>query len=172
MTLELTDKSGQVVGGMEVIQPTAADLNVTATIATNTEWTIALESDETLNDSDKTITVPANQLWQILGIRVEFTSTAVVGDRQLAVQWRDDADDIIGEVIPGLVQAASLTYNYQFAPALADLLAIRDSSYLMTPFPPTVFLPATYDLRIWDNNAVDAAADDMIIQLLYAWKAI
>ena len=138
----------------------------------SSEWTVALEADETLNDSDKTITVTAGQLWQVLSIRLEFTTTATVGDRQLVIQWRDDSDDIVGEVKAGIVQAASNTYYYEFAPALADLLAVRDSDWLMTPLPPTLFLPAGYDLRIWDNNAVDAAADDLIIQMMYAYKTV
>ena len=172
MPISLTDQSSQPPGGMEVVQPTAADLNATVTIAGSNEWTVALEADETLNDSDKTITVTAGQLWQILNIRLEFTTTATVGDRQIVIQWRDDSDDVVGEVKAGVVQAASDTYYYEFAPALADLLAVRDSDWLMTPLPPTLFLPAGYDLRIWDNNAVDAAADDLIIQMMYAYKTV
>lgn len=172
MPISLTDQSSQPPGGMEVIQATAADLQVTATIAGSNEWTVALEADETLNDSDKTITVTAGQLWQVLNIRLEFTTTATVGNRQLVIQWRDDSDDIVGEVRAGVVQAASNTYYYEFAPALADLLATRDSTWIMTPFPPTVFLPAGYDLRIWDNTATDAAADDLVIQMMYAHKTV
>ena len=197
MVTSLTDQSSQPPGGMEVVQDTAADLNATVYQGTHDDlnananlqvgdadvsatnpvpiddvWTVALEADETLNDSDKTITVTAGQLWQVLNIRVEFTSTATAGDRQLVIQWRDDSDDVVGEIRAGTTQDVSLTYYYEFAPALADLLVVRDSDWLMTPIPPTLFLPAGYDLRIYDNNAVDAAADDMVIQMMYAYKTV
>jgi hypothetical protein len=159
--MNLTQSSAQPVLGMDV----------NATIEADDIWTIALVSDETANDSDKTITVTAGQVWQILSIRVELVTTANGLARQIEVQVRDTADDVIFNVTPGLTQAASLTYWYNFAPSLADLSAIRDTNFVMTPFPPTMILPAGYDLRIYDNNAVDAAADDMEIQLLYAWKA-
>lgn len=185
MTISLTDQSGQPAGGMEVIQDTHDDLNANVNLQVGDTdvsdsnpvpiddvWTVALQADETLNDSDKEIEVTAGQLWQVLNLRVEFTSTATVGDRQLVIQWRDGSDDVVGEVRAGVVQAASLTYNYQFGPALADLSAVRDTDWLMTPLPPTLMLPAGYDLRIYDNNAVDAAADDMIIQMMYAYKTV
>ena len=35
-------------------------------------WRVGLQSDETLNDSDKTFTVSANQEWQILWVWVEY----------------------------------------------------------------------------------------------------
>lgn len=170
--VNLTDQSSQPPGGMEVVQDTAADLQVTATIAGSDEWTVALEADETANDSDKTITVTAGQLWQVLNIRLEFTTTATANNRQIVIQWRDDGDDVVGEVKAGVTQAASLTYYYEFGPALADLTTLRDSDWIMTPLPPTLFLPAGYNLRIYDNNAVDAAADDLVIQMMYAYKTV
>ena len=135
-------------------------------------WTVDLVVDEAADDSDKTVTVTASQLWQILNIRVELVTTATVGDRQIEIQVRDTADDIVLNILPGTAQAASLTYVYSFAPAFPDLTAVRDTNYVLTPLHPTCLLPAGYDLRIWDNNAVAAGADDMDIQIMYAWKAV
>lgn len=135
-------------------------------------WGIILVSDEALNDSDKTLTVPAGFEYQILWIWVEFASDGGAGNRQLQIDLRDAADDVIGQIRVGITQAASLTRYYMFAPALADLVAFRDTDYLMTPLPPTVFLPAGYDLRIFDNNAVSAAGDDMVIQMQVARRAV
>ena len=39
--------------------------------------------DEALNDSDKTITVPAGKRWLVLSVNVELTATATVGNRQV-----------------------------------------------------------------------------------------
>jgi hypothetical protein len=135
-------------------------------------WEVVTLSDEGANDSDKEIAVPAGYEYQVLWIWVEYTSDANAGNRQLEVDFRDAADDVIGQIRPGVTQAASLTRYYMFAPALADLGAFRDTDYLMTPLPPTMFLPAGYDIRIWDNNAVSAAGDDMIIQMQVARRAV
>lgn len=135
-------------------------------------WTVVTVSDETADDSDKTFTVPARYEYQVLWIWIELTTTATVGDRQLQVDLRDAADDVIGQVRVGAVQAASLTRYYMLGPALSDLGAFRDTDYLMTPLPPTVFLPASYDIRIFDNNAVAAAADDMVVQMQVARRPV
>lgn len=135
-------------------------------------WEIVLVSHETENDSDKEYTLPAGYIYQVLSIRVEYTSTATVGDRQLALQLLDTDDDVVEEYRPHLTQAASLTYNYQFAPGLAQDTAIYDTDHCTTPLPPTFIIPAGYDLRIYDNNAVAAAADDMVIQMRLARRAV
>lgn len=124
-----------------------------------------LSAEETADDSDKALTVPAGKVWIFQSLRVEFTATATVGNRQVAVQVRDDTADVVFEVVAGAVQAASEARNYHFAPQVADLTAFRDTDFLSTPMPALV-LPAGYDIRIFDNNAVDAAADDMIVQAL------
>ena len=103
--------------------------------------------------------MPAGYEYQMLFVYVEYTSTATVGARQLELQIRDAGDTVIGQVRPGVTQAASLTYYYMFAPSLADLTAARDTDFIMTPFPPTVFLPERYNIRVYDNNTVDANDD-------------
>jgi len=129
------------------------------TIVNFTDWQIWHESDLTANDNDKTITVPAGYEWQVLWVYVEYTSDANAGNRQLELRILDAGGNTIGQVRPGTTQAASLTRNYMFAPSLADLVGFRDTDYLMTPFPPTVFLPAGYSIQMLDNNNVSAADD-------------
>lgn len=135
-------------------------------------WTIVLVADEAVDDSDKTITVPARFEYQILWVWVEMVTDATVGARQLQIDLRDTADDVIGQFRPGVTQTASLTRYYMFAPSLADLLGFRDTDYLMTPINPTIFLPAGFDIRIFDNNAVAAAGDDLIIQMQVARRPV
>jgi len=136
-------------------------------------WQIYQTSDEVLNSTNKIFTVPANTEWQILWIWVELTTTAVVGNRQLIVQVQDNAIDLIGTLArASTVQAASLTRYYLFAPGLADMAAFRDTDYLTTPIPTTSFLEAGQVLRIIDNKAIDAAHDDMIVQIQFAGRAV
>jgi len=141
-------------------------------LVTDNEWTTALVSEETLNDSDKTLTVPADTEYQVLWLYLEFTTTATVGDRQIQINILDGAADVIGQIRPNTTQAASLTYYYMIGPSLANQVAVYDTDHIQTPLPPTVFLPATYALRIFDNNAVAAAADDLVIQMAVGTHAI
>jgi len=180
----LTDSAASPVGGLEVVQDTHDDLNANANIQvddtdvsaanpvnTLDSWRADLQSDETADDSDKTFTVPASTEWQILWIWVELTTTATVGDRQIVIEIQDSGADVIGQVRAGAVQAASLTRYYMFGSALADLVVFRDTDYLMTPLPPIV-LEAGDIVRIYDNNAVAAAADDMIVQMQIAARTV
>ena len=136
-------------------------------------WSIETTSDTALNDSDKSFTVPVGTEWQILNIWVEYTSTADVGDRQLVIEVQSSTPDVTAHwARAGVVQAASLTYYYEFAPGLADLTALRDTDYLTTPIPTTSLLKAGDILRVYDNNAVAAAADDVIVHVQWAGRAV
>lgn len=129
-------------------------------------WIATLQSEEVVDDSDKTFTVPAGTEWEILSIYVEYISTATAGNRQVAIRFTDGADDIIGQVRAGIAQAASLTRFYQFGVGLADLTAFRDTDFLMTPLPRGLVLPAGYKVRVFDKAAIAAAADDMDVQMI------
>lgn len=133
--------------------------------AASTAWEIQFESDEATGDNDKTITIPNGHVWHILTIRVEYTSDANAGDRQLAIQFRDSSNDVIWEVRPNITQAASLTYLYHFGSSMSDLDTIRDSDWLSTPIPPTLILPSGSNIRLYDNNDI-SAPDDMIVHLI------
>jgi len=134
-------------------------------------WRPALAVNETVDDSDKSFTVTAAQEWQLQSIWVELITTAAVGNRQITIEIQDTAADVVAVIKAGSVQAASLTRNYLFAVGVADFLGFRDTSYLMTPLTPWV-LPAGYVIRVYDSAAIAAAADDMVVQMLYAYRAV
>jgi hypothetical protein len=134
------------------------------------DLTPSLQADEDLNDSDKTLTVPADTEWIVKWIWVEFTSGAGA-NRQMEIQIQDDAADVIAEIKAGVAQGAAITRYYLFGPHCADLAAFRDTDYLMTPMPEWI-LPAGYHVRIWDNAAVLPAADDMIIQMMVLSRTV
>jgi len=134
-----------------------------------TKWYRLLVVDEALNDSDKAFTVPANTQWHIMWIWVELTTTADAGNRQLAIEVQDPAADVIARpAMPRVTQAASLTYNYQFGPSLAQDLAVYATgadNYVCTPIPPSLILETGDIVRVYDFSAVQVAADDMIVQM-------
>jgi hypothetical protein len=136
-------------------------------------WRPYLYADEDLNDSDKIITVPDGVEWQVLWIWVELTTTAAVGNRQIVVEIQDVATDVIAQPARArATQAASLTRYYLFGQSLAMDAAFYDTDYLCTPIPPTLILKEGDIIRIYDNNAVAAAADDMVVQIQYAGRSV
>lgn len=124
-----------------------------------------LQADETVDDSDKSFTVPAGRMWEVTSIWVELISTAAVGNRQIVVEIQDSAADVVLAIAAGAVQAASLTRNYTFAPHMPDLTSFRAADLLMTPIPP-LLLSAGFVVRVYDSAAIAAAADDMVVQML------
>lgn len=127
---------------------------------------VILASDATANDSDKTFSVPSHYRWHVWAIRVKLTTTATVGNRRIAVHFRNDSDAIFLEIPVGATQAASLVYYYSLAPGLADLTAVRGANnVLTTPIPGVLVLPQGFDIRVLDEAAVAAAADDMEVTI-------
>jgi len=134
-------------------------------------WRVSYTQNRILNDSDKTFTVPAATEWQILWVWVQYTSTAAAGDRQLVVEVRNAANDVINQVRVGDTQAASELRYYSFGSGMYDLVAFRDTDWLSTPLPP-LLLQAGDQLRVYDNNAVAAAADDMLVSIQLATRSV
>ena len=127
-------------------------------------WEQAIISDVTDDDSDKTLTVPAATEWQPLALHITLATTADVGDRQLAVLFTDADDNVLAQVRPNVTQAASLTRYYSIALGQPDDLAFYDTDLVRVPMP-VVALAAGHKIRVYDNNAVAAAADDMHLHL-------
>ena len=134
-------------------------------------WRVAVAADTTADDSDKTFTVPAATEWQVLGVLVDYVSTAAAGNRQLSVQVLDGSDNVLGETRAGVVQAASLTRRYDFAIGNPDDAAFRDTTLLQVALPARM-LAAGWKVRVYDKAAIAAAADDMTVRLTYAARTI
>lgn len=63
--------------------------------------------------AEVSVTVPDGQMWRIRGIKLQLTTSATVGDREVSLIIKD-ADQEICFVPAGDVQAASLTYKYVY----------------------------------------------------------
>lgn len=133
-------------------------------------WRTALKADETVDNSDKTFTVPASTEWEISSIWIELATTNTVGNRQITVEMQDSAGDVIGQFKAGATQAASLAYTYMFAPGI-ELMVIPVNLYLSFPLP-VMFLPAGFKVRVYDSAAIDPAADDLNIQMMIAARSV
>ena len=124
-----------------------------------------LISDTAANDSDKTLTVDADEIWEILWIWLEFTTTGTSNNRTIHVDLRDDSDNVIFGTRAITDQAPSTT-EYYLLTALGQAPVIWRTSRHIITIPPKTILPAGYDIRIYDTDSVDAAADDMIIRMM------
>lgn len=128
------------------------------------KWEPELQNDESVDDSDKEFEVPADEYWLVQWIYVELTTSADAGNRHLVVHILDAADDIIAQFRHGVVQAASTTRYYMFAPHVADLTAFRDTDYLSTTIPKMKLLSG-WKVKIYDEAAIAAGADDMLVHM-------
>lgn len=129
-----------------------------------------VEAEETLNDSDKTISVPSDEEWKILSIRVEYTATATVGTRQFKLEIRDGDNDVIYEVTNFPITASQIVLCQYLASVgywdETDITYYGTNIRRLESLPDPTILKAGWDIRIRDMSAIDAAADDMIIQII------
>src|SRR3972149_4756849 len=121
---------------------------------------IVQQADAALNDSDKTLTVPAGKAWAVKSVYASLVSTATVGNRQLDVLVTDAADNIVAKFVAGAVQAASLTREYVFAPEHPQETAFT-GGVMLRALSGDMVLPAGYKVRVSDSAALDAPADDL-----------
>lgn len=153
-------------GGVDVeIESSSSD-----PVFINDTWAFGTTYATTVNQQ-QLITVPAGKIWQVLSIYVELTTTGTAGNRLVEIILQDNLGNTVGMIRTGVTQAASLTYRYMFAPGLADLTAVRDTTYVMTPIPPTWIIPAAFSILIRDNNGIATAADDFVVRVMYAEKS-
>lgn len=125
---------------------------------------MTLLSSTVTNDSDVTFELKSNKTHTVQSIWVELAATATVGNRQIEIQFQDPTGDVIGVIRAGVVQAESLTRKYFFGGAL-DITSFRDTDLLMVAMP-AIKLDANFKIRVFDNNAIAAAADDMVVHIL------
>ena len=128
--------------------------------------------DYGLNDSDKTITVPAGKVYDVKYIEAALTATATVGNRILTVLIGDGTNTIYavrtGSVAASAVGLIALQPGTSYSTTnkrtpsngANSTVAVRDC------LPQPLLLPAGYTIRVYDVAAIDAAADDMEIVIL------
>jgi len=119
--------------------------------------------DLSANNSNKTWTVPGNELWKVTRMCVAYTSSATVGNRIFTVQSEDE-DGTVTQFLPaGKVQAASVATSYCCLQGIFRETAFVNGS-LQVPIPADFYLPPGHVLRVYDSAAIDAAADDMEVK--------
>ena len=119
--------------------------------------------DVAANDSDKTITVPSGESWELLGVYVTLTTTGNAGNRQIEIQIAT-SDGILVRLEFGENQAASITdKRYAAAPNMVTELHITGEMIFAQL--PRLHLRSGDTIRVFDNAGIDASADDMEVQV-------
>lgn len=114
----------------------------------------------------KIFTVPTNQMWKITSLQAVLTSSAVVGNRQIAVQIKDAGGNALLDLAAGAVQAASLTHTYDFLPGAPRETAFVANS-LQATLPVALYLAPGYTLKVYDSANIDAAGDTLSAAMLF-----
>ena len=109
-------------------------------------------------------TCPEHSEATVLSVFVEYRSSVVVGTRQLCAEMLDVYGNVAGRVLVGVQQAGNLTYHYELSPSCADLTAVRNGNFIMTPLPLWT-LSWGQMLRIRDIANIDAAGDQMRVHV-------
>lgn len=114
-----------------------------------------------INDSDKTFTVPADETWEVLLLRYEYTASATAGTRTPTIRYQDDnSDDILLDVAGATITQGNSSTQLADASGTLDLT-----------IPQRLVLHPGYDIRVFDSAAIDAAADDMVVHLFLRIRA-
>lgn len=120
--------------------------------------------DVEINDSDKVITVPSGKQWKILYGSIRLVTTAIVGDRQFEISFRNSNDNFIYVIRAAVTQTASLTENYNLG-QFGDVAQTVDGRHTL-PIPVNLILSEGFDVHILDTAAIDVTGDDLIIRLI------
>lgn len=130
--------------------------------------------DATLNDSDKSFTVPAGKAWDVKLIEASLTATATVGNRQLIALITNGTNVVWASTWAGNITASQVgmlsLHNAQTTGTVATTVALdgatAPTAARQDSIPPMI-LPAGYVVRVFDRGVIDAAADDLIVVLHY-----
>lgn len=128
--------------------------------------TLTRQNDLTLNDIDKTFTVPAGRLWWLHQMNITLIASVTVGNRLMRLDVSGSDTNPVWRGVAGVVLTASQTGLYSYFPG-APRDAAFNSLQASVPIPTHLLLPAGDLIRFREINAIDAAADDMFIQIVY-----
>ena len=123
---------------------------------------LGITSDALANDSDKSFTVPAGEFWEIQSIGVNYVSQTTAGNRRLALSI-SDGTNVFFLTCMGATQAVTLTYDYCWAPQLANMAAVVNLT--LTAGLPVMVLAPGYIIRVWDIAAIAPTLDDMSVYI-------
>lgn len=129
--------------------------------------------DATANDSDKSFTVPAGKVWNLLAVTAELAATATVGSRVLRAYLKDSSADYLAACASVTItanQIGTMFWEYGFGSTSTTIRRGPNNGSPNVTISQNLhpcILPAGYSVRVIDTAAIVAAADDMVVVLHY-----
>jgi hypothetical protein len=115
-----------------------------------------------LNASSQVLTVPTGKIWYLVALFATLTTTATVGNRRIQLIVRNEAATDVSRIRALNDQTASTTEYYLFGTG-GDVAEGVPSIHTLPVAP--VWVGPGYTVRVQDVNNIDAAADDLALQL-------
>ena len=129
--------------------------------------------DATLNDSDKSFTVPDGKIWDVQYVRARLVCTATVGTRLMNVRIKPDGSTV-QFITPNVSATASQSSVLMLGVGVTSTtnLLTNDvgdgvNASLIWSMPRMPLIKAGGVIQVIEYAAIDAAADDMIVDLYY-----
>lgn len=117
--------------------------------------------DGALHDSSKSFTPKTGHQWHLRGVHVRLTTSAVVGNRRMALILSDTTPNVVARFFSPTEQVAGSTHYYTWAPGAAADYA---TSYVNIPIPDLI-IPSGFTILVQDDAGIDPAGDDMYVTL-------
>jgi len=149
--------------GAEAV-PTEIIDKVMPTIEVGNDGIFRLIRDTTLNNSSKDFVVPLGFKWKLHSISGNLIPSGVAGNRRMAVQIIDPNTNIVYISINNGSIPASVTTQFTFQGDAIETTVLSLGGF--APLYPGE-VPGGFTVRVLDFLAVDAAADDMTVNIMY-----
>jgi uncharacterized protein with beta-barrel porin domain len=115
--------------------------------------------------SSKLFTVPSNEQWHILSLMALLTSSATVGNRQLAALIFDNTGNMVMKSSAGAVQAASLARRYNYLQCATREAAFVNVDELICSLPKDLYLGPGWLMYVQDVAAIAAGSDTLAVSM-------
>jgi len=127
---------------------------------------IQIKTEDTLNDNDISLYVPAGKKWFLQHGTLKYTSDATVGNRDLQLLIYDGSGDEVFTCVGVNAVSANKTYFAQMIQGAAVAFAVAGLGRReMFPIPKDLVLLEGWRIRFMDVSTV-SATDDLSIKLI------
>lgn len=134
--------------------------------------TIKIVRDATANNSSKNFPVPIGKRWEINYVQAWIACSATVGNRELiGIVWDPTTSNVLYAGKGTAAIAAAQTGQIIYAPGKTDSTTVSDlpsnigvmADIQVNQSMPVLSLVYGQAFKVYDVNAVDAAADDLTV---------
>jgi len=151
--------------------PTEVISKIMPVIALGRERQIDTETLSAQFSNGTTVTVPANEVWEIININVRFTTTATVGTRTIQITVNAvDGTEIVFQCLGDATQTASLTRNYTFSPSITT--TDNQGSGLSSLVHFIKYLKPGWSFTFADRGGVDTSDSVLMYLMLRKYRTV